>query len=133
MLITICYLIEAIYRIFALSNLKTNKSTIKSMTKLVSTHFQTSNIFTLNRVILIFFSVFFSFSKDFDGEATFTMNNRGNCKLIYNGYQYTKHNMTKSMTNWRCRHKNCKGKARTQQIGFKEMVQVMQSHIHPPR
>lgn len=65
LLITICYLIEASYRIYALSNLKTNKPAIKSMLKSVSTHFQTSIKFTLNIVILTVFSVFFCFSKRF--------------------------------------------------------------------
>lgn len=65
LIITICYLIEASYRIYALSNLKSNKSAIKSIPKSVPTHFQTSIIFTLNRVILTVFSLFFCFSKRF--------------------------------------------------------------------
>lgn len=78
------------------------------------------------------FSMHF-FRKGFDGEAAFTVTSIGTSKLIHNGYQYTKRGIARSgITKWRCQYRKCKGKARTQQIEFKEMVQMYYPHDHLP-
>lgn len=80
-----------------------------------------------------FFLLFYAFfRKGFDGEAAFTVTSMGTSKLIHNGYQYTKRSITTGITKWRCQRRKCRGKATTQQIEYKEMVQMYHPHDHPP-
>lgn len=81
-----------------------------------------------------FFVLFCSFRSDYEDEATFTMSLRGNFKLMYKGYEYIKRfDNLQGETNWRCcesRWEQCKGKAKTKQIGLKHMVTSYRSHNH---
>lgn len=72
---------------------------------------------------------------DFVDEAIFTISNKGNSKLVYNGFGFVKHGTLKNgATFWRCEFRpQCKGKAQTKKIGSKQMVKAYGTHIHLPR
>lgn len=63
------------------------------------------------------------------------MTNRGRFKLQHLGYEYTKNYSNSSGTYWRCvqaRRGYCKGKARSKQIGPRQMVGAYDTHNHEP-
>lgn len=68
-------------------------------------------------------------------EATFTVTRAGYSKLIHNGYLYTKKQIIRGGTSWRCvmfQRTLCKGKALTRKIRGNHMVKTYAPHNHPP-
>lgn len=68
--------------------------------------------------------------------ATFVLNKRNNANLIYKGYEYRRHRITKhGQTYWYCRQHDrfkCKSKAYTMQIGTENRVRITGQHSHLP-
>lgn len=62
------------------------------------------------------------------------MTNRGRFKLVYRGFEYIQKYSKGSTTMWRCiqeRHGQCRGKAKSQQVGLKHIVDMYCGHNHP--
>lgn len=64
------------------------------------------------------------------------MTSRKRYKLLHRGYEYIQKYAKRSSTLWRCiheRHGQCKGKAKTRQIGQRHVVTAYGcGHNHPP-
>lgn len=69
-------------------------------------------------------------------EAVFTTTMKGRLKLVLNGFEYIKtFTSNNDHTLWVCakkRRTNCKGKAKTQRVGSKQMAIAYDDHLHPP-
>lgn len=69
-------------------------------------------------------------------EALFSTMIRGRLKLILNGFEYTQVPTSNSKNRlWVCakkRRNNCKGNAKTQRVGTKQMALAYDDHLHPP-
>lgn len=66
-------------------------------------------------------------------EAIFTMTIRGKTKLLHDGYEYTKTDARNGVTYWVCtkaRNQYCRGKAKSRQIGLREMMTPYSDHNH---
>lgn len=82
---------------------------------------------------------YFFFCAGFIEEATFTLSNRGQFKLIHDGYGYNKVNFSNAsgITTWRCslnqtyRDLKCYAKAYTKQVGSIQKVKKLGEHTHP--
>lgn len=74
----------------------------------------------------------------FDEEATFTLSNRGQFKLIHRSFGYNKMSvsMQSGITTWRCALNQsypdlkCKAKAYTKQFGSLQKVKIIGDHTH---
>ena len=62
------------------------------------------------------------------GKAQFVKGRTGGYVLIYGGYSYSQHNVTRYKKHWRCSKGNCLGRVHT----MGEDVQVIAAHNHSP-
>lgn len=62
------------------------------------------------------------------------MSLKGKMKLIHNGFEFVKQrDGSRGITHWvcaKCRRYHCRGKAKTCQIGQKQMVKFVDQHNH---
>lgn len=80
----------------------------------------------------------FVFLEGFTQEATFTLSRRGQLKLVWREYEYTKVRYSKNtlLTTWRCAlphsfpHFRCDAKAYTKRFGSTQMLKIIGEHSH---
>lgn len=89
-------------------------------------------------ILLIIYSIIIFKGYNFD--ATFTLSRRGQLKLVFNQYEFTRVRSSRRnlVTTWRCAlphsfpQYKCEVKAFTKHFGQKQLVKIMGEHTHPP-